>query len=48
MYCIIFLCGFGWGGGGGGGEEKVAVFPFVFPIDLSAFKMTKNNAISII
>ena len=25
MYCIIFLCGSGWGAGGGG-EEKVAVF----------------------
>ena len=44
MYCIIFLCGSGWGGG-----ESCSIL-FVFPIGLrlSAFKMTKNNATVII
>ena len=46
MYCIIFLCGSGWGAGGRGGES--CSIPFVFPIGLSAFKMTKNNATAII
>ena len=34
--------------GGGGGEGESCSIPFVFPIDLSAFKMTKNNATAII
>ena len=47
MYCIIFLCGSGWGAGGGRGGKSCSI-PFVFPIGLSAFKMTKNNATAII
>ena len=40
MYCMIFLCGFGWevGGGGGGGEEQVAVFRLLFLLVLVHLK----------
>ena len=37
----------GGGGGGEGGGESCSI-PFVFPVGLSAFKMTKNNATAII
>ena len=37
-----------WMGGRGGRGGKSSSIPFVFPIGLSAFKMTKNNATAII
>ena len=46
LYHILMWFWIGGGGGRGGGES--CSIPFVFPVRLSAFKMTKNNATAII
>ena len=51
LYHILMWFWIGGGGGGGGGGEgglESCSIPFVFPVGLSAFKMTKNNATAII
>ena len=48
VYHILMWFWMGGGGGGGRRGEESCSIPFVFPIDLSAFKMTKNNATAII
>ena len=47
LYHILMWFWMGGGGGGGGRGESFSI-PFVFPIGLSAFKMTKNNDTAII
>ena len=47
LYHVLMWFWMGGGEGGGGGGESCSIL-FVFPIGLSAFKMTENNATAII
>ena len=48
LYHILMWFWMGGGGGGGEGGGESCSIPFIFPVGLSAFKMTKNNATAII
>ena len=48
LYHILMWFWIGGGRGGGRGGRESCSIPFVFPVGLSAFKMTKDNATAII